>query len=190
MTLPQHLDPTIPLLLSDIPKETIARLRKNGRAHAARARKLNKAREAINATLPERQRQPLIEIEDFDPIEVYQEHDWTCPHCFRRVDITKSGRHPDSCVLGHNVNFAAGGGHTRENVGPWHYSCNAEVAAGIEVPREAKINRLRKKEMGIDRYGKKARPKPKTLYGKGFQKTKSKWPKGRKLQSRNDLRKK
>ena len=188
-----HLDPTLPLSLEDIEKlkpGTIARLRKNGRAHMGRAKKINIAREALNKKLPPDLRRPMLEIVDFDPIEVYVAADWTCPSCFRRVDVTKAGRHPDSCVLGHALNFAHDGGHTPENCGPWHYSCNADAAAKIETPREAKINRLRSSYRGIDKKGDKVSEKPKSsMRSRRFAKGgPSRWPKGRKIQSKNNLR--
>lgn len=184
-----YLDPTLPLSLEDIEKlkpGTVARLRKNGRAHMGRAKRINVAREALNKKLPPDLRRPMLEIEDFDPIEVYAAADWTCPSCFKRVDVTKAGTHPDSCVLGHALNFAHDGGHTRKNCGPWHHSCNAAAAANIETPREAKINRLRASYRGIDKNGGKASKKSKTpIRSKGFSKSgPSKWPKGRKIQSR------
>jgi len=191
--LPLHLDPAVPLTLSDIDRlkpGTVSRLRKNGRAHMGRARKINVAREALNKKLPPDLRRPMLEIIDFDPIDIYAEANWTCPSCFKRVDVTKSGTDPASCVLGHSLNFAHDGGHTPENCGPWHYSCNAEAAARIETPREGKINRLRRSYRGIDEKGDKVRPKEKrsirgrSSWGNG----RSKWPKGRKLQSRNTFK--
>ena len=188
-----HLDPTLPLTLEAIDKlkpGTVARLRKNGRAHMSRARKINIARKALNKKLPPDLRRPMIEIVDFDPIEVYAAANWTCPACFRRVDATKSGRHPESCVLGHARNFAHDGGHTPENCGPWHFKCNAEAAANIETPREAKINRLRASYRGIDREGDPTSEKRKrSIGGRGFAKGgRSSWPKGRKIQTRNNFR--
>lgn len=184
-----HLDPTLPLSLEDIEAlkpGTVARLRKNGRAHMGRAKRINVARVALNKKLPPDLRRPMLEIVDFDPIEIYAAANWTCPSCFKRVDVTKSGTHPDSCVLGHARNFAHDGGHTPENCGPWHYSCNADAAAKIETPREGKINRLRASYRGIDKNGDKAPKKPKSrLSGQGFANGgPSRWPKGRKIQNR------
>lgn len=194
MSLPLHLDPSVPLLRSDIERlkpGTISRLRKNGRAHMGRARKINIARKELNKRLPMDLRRNMIEIQDFDPIEVYEAHNWTCPHCFRRVDVTKSGTHPDSCVLGHARNYAHDGGHTPENCAPWHRSCNAEAAALVEIPREAKIERLRRSHRGVKSDGSKVSKKDKTSLrsNPGWNNGPSKWPKGRKIQSNNNLRK-
>lgn len=190
-----HLDPTLPLTLEAIERlkpGTIARLRKNGRAHMGRARKLNKAFAELNKDIEDpRFHHAMIVIEDFDPIAVYQDHDWTCPKCFKRVDVTKGGQHPDSCVLGHTVNFANKGGHVPENCGPWHWSCNSKEAAGIEIPREAKVRRHRRARGVMDG---KPGPKPKyknKIAGRSSwpSKSQSRWPKGQKIQSRNNLRK-
>jgi len=190
--IPRHLDPMLPVLLEDIPKATLDRLRKNGRAHMGRARKINVARKALNKKLPKDLRRPMIEIVDFDPIEIYVAADWTCPACFRRVDWTKAGIHPESCVLGHLRNYAHDGGHTPENCAPMHYACNALIAAKIETPREAKINRLRASYRGISKDGSKAKKKKKPAIGgrSRLGNGPSRWPKGQKIQSRNNLRKK
>jgi len=184
-----HLDPDLPLSREDIEHlkpGTIARLRRNGRAHMGRARKINVALKAINDNISDPKfKRALIEIEDFDPIEVYEEHNWTCPHCFRRVDVTKGGRDPDSCVLGHMINFAHSGGHTRRNCGPWHYSCNAAVASVIETPREAKIRRHRRAAGELDGEADYKPRKKLKIQGRSFGASNggSRWPK-RKLPSR------
>lgn len=193
--IPQHMDDRIPLSREDIDclkPGTIARLRKNGRAHMGRARRRNEDLIALNDNIEDpRFLHKLIEIENFDPIEVYEEHNWTCPHCFKRVDVTKSGIDPMSCVLGHMINFANGGGHTRKNCGPWHYGCNKAIADAKETPREGKVRRLRRAQGILD-----GKPVPKSYgkklsSGKGWgNKGRSKWPKGRKIQSANNLRKK
>lgn len=187
-----HLDPMLPVLLNDIPAETIARLRKNGRAHMGRARKLNVARKALNKKLPPDLRRPMIEIVDFDPIDIYVAADWTCPECFKRVDFTKTGTHPESCVLGHLRNYAHDGGHTPDNCAPMHWKCNARIAAKIETPREAKINRLRASYRGISKDGSKASKKKKAPIGgrSTFGNGPSRWQSGQKIQSRNNLRRK
>ena len=186
--IPEHLDPALPLSKEQIEvlkPGTIARLRKNGRAHMARARKKNAEFIEINKGIEDpRFHRDLCEIVDFDPIEVYEEHNWTCVSCFRRVDVTKAGNHPDSCVLGHRINLAHSGGHTPENCGPWHYSCNAAIASSVETPREAKAARLRKAQGIID--GDKV-PKnkfKKKIPTRRFKAGSSKWPEGRKLRGR------
>lgn len=167
-----HLDPSMPL---DVPAHIKGRLKRNSRSHVDRARKINKALAAANAKLPADKHKSLLEIEKFDIIDVYEEHNWTCFYCFRRVDIYRRGLHPDSCVVGHKVALSLGGSHTRDNVGPAHYRCNASHARAIEVPAAAKTERLRKKHLGVDRRGNQVDPKPKTKM-KGA----SQWPKGKK----------
>lgn len=191
--LAAHLDPSIPLSLEDIERlkpGTVARLRKNGRAHMGRARRLNAALQALNLAIENpRFHHPMIEIVDFDPIEVYAAANWTCGKCFKRVDVTKGGQHPDSCVLGHANNLANGGGHTPKNCGPWHFACNAKAAYVLEIPREAKVKRLRETKLN----GKKPSKNP--IRSKPFgesrsfsNKAPSRWPRGRKIQSKNNLR--
>jgi len=179
----EHLDPNIPL---EVPKGTLARLRKNGRAHMSRARRRNKAMAALNAAIADPKfHHPIVDIVDFDPIEVYEEHNWTCVKCFRRVDIYQTGRHPKSCVLGHQINMANGGGHTPDNCGPWHFECNALEAHATEIPREAKVKRLRSTQQGKEKKHGKGRIKSKG-FSKGLKS--NPWPKGRKIQNRNSFR--
>ncbi len=195
-SLPVYLDATVPLNREDVERlkpGTIARLRKNGRAHMGRARRRNQDLDELNTDIEDhRFRHRLIVIEDFDPIEIYEAHNWTCVYCYKRVDVTKKGQDPASCVLGHQINFANGGSHTPENCGPWHYTCNKKIADKIETPREGKVRRLRRAQGILD--GKpvpKSYPGKKLSSGQGWQnKSGSKWPKGRKIQSRNNLRKK
>lgn len=176
-----HLDPAIPLT---VPDDVIKRLRKNGHAHKYRAIKRNKEIISINAKIQdEKMRLPLIRVEHVDVIVCYERENWTCPVCFTRVDITKSGSHPDSPVCGHMVNFGHGGGHVAANIYPMHKRCNDQIANEKEKPRIGKVNRMRKKHSGIDRKGDPVQDKPKKQWGSRG------WPPGRKLRSRNDLRK-
>ena len=186
-----HLDPSIPL---DAPKDVIARIRKNGYGQRSRVRRANKVLEKFNAKAPPNQQKPLIIIEDFDIIELFTEQNWTCqcfrvPNhtgCYKRVDITKAGRHPEAPAIGHINNTGNGGHHVRTNVGIMRNVCNAKICYSIEKARSSKIARLSRAESGLNADGtqhakksKKAIPKRPWGAQAGFKPNK-----GRKIQGK------
>ena len=199
MTLPVHLDPAIPL---DVPEHVQSRLRKRESSQRSRAKRKNLDLITANAKAGPTKAIDLLEVEKVDPVAIGNEQNWVCAchevpgwsGCWSRVDITKSGRHPDAPVLGHVIAMARGGGHTKRNVRIMKHECNADIAGQVEARDVAKTNSLRKKYQGVDRNGDEYTPrkKQKIKTRPGGMQSASRWPaKGsRKIQSRNNLRKK
>lgn len=198
MTLPARLDPSIPLL--DLPEGFAARLRRNESSQRSRVKKANEKIEVSNAKLPSHKiHQPTVPVQAVDIVQHGIDQNWTCQchrapswaGCYRRVDVTKAGRDPAAAVIGHIVAASLGGAHTKKNVVIMRHECNDAIAKAQETTAAARTKRLRKKHLGVNPDGSEyqAPKKQKIRQRKGWGKTGSRWPQGRKIQSQNNLRK-
>lgn len=157
-TVPEHLDPSIPL---DVPEEVKARLITNEKAQRYATNAINKKRRKNG--------NPELPVEKVDIIAVSEENNWTCSchkvhghtGCFRRIDITKRRRQCGAPVIGHIVARALEGGHVNGNVELFRSECNDAVANRIEKTLAAKTKRTRRAQTGFNEDGTKYTPKPK-----------------------------
>lgn len=193
--LPEHLDPMMPL---DIPDHVKDRLIKREAQQRYRINRKNREIEAANALTTEAQQIPLLPVEKVDIIQIGEDQEWTCAcheaplyeGCYQRMDIHKTGNHPETIVIGHVIASANAGGHTPQNVRLMRNTCNMDIAHKVETGQIAKAKRSRKKNLGVTINGEEWTPPAKSKFPKPTRKMKSKsqWPK-RKMKSRNTFKK-
>ena len=180
-----HLDPKISTTL---PQEVLDRLIKNEARQRYRTNRINKDRIAANI--------PPLPCEKVDIIAIADMNGWTCgchkvsfhTGCYKRVDVTKKGIEEGAPIVAHIVARSLEGGHTNKNCDLMRSECNAAISRRIETSKAAKYKRQRKKaaERQMDDDGGEAPQKFKRAipaHSRGLQ-GRSKWQKGRKLQSR------
>lgn len=151
----------MPEAFFNVPDEVKIRLRKNESAQRSRCKAKNKAIIKANNKVSDAHQISLIIIEKVDIIALYESQEWQCQcdrvpghePCFRYVDITQSGRHPDAPVLGHINNIDNGGNHVAENIGIMRHECNMKLAHKIEKTRSARTERLRRTHTGVKKDG-------------------------------------
>lgn len=180
----------------EVPEAVKARLRRNESGQRSRAKAMNKKLIARNAVVKDAHQLELIIIEKFDIIALYEEQEWMCQcwrvpgydGCYKYVDVTKAGQHPDAPCLGHINNLDNGGHHVADNIGIMRHSCNMAIAHTIEKTRSAKTERQRRTHSGVKKNGQKyVKKKKKAIPARagGLQsssklQSKSQWPKVKK----------
>jgi len=152
---------TGPIHVITVPDEVKRRLKRAESNQRSRAKALNKKIITRNSRVKEAHQLSLIVIEKIDIVELFTEQEWSCQcdrvhgrqPCFKYVDITKSGYHPDAPVIGHINNLDNGGHHIRDNVGVMRHECNMEICHTIEKKRSSKTERLRRTHSGVKKNG-------------------------------------
>ncbi|MEV4440827.1 HNH endonuclease [Streptomyces sp. NPDC049577] len=64
-------------------------------------------------------------MEDVDPLDVLDDHNWHCHLCARPIPRDVHFLDPEAATVDHVVPLARGGTHTYVNMRPAHRRCNA-----------------------------------------------------------------